>query len=65
MLLQADIEATILEFLPFAFYLNKEGKAEEWYEKLKISDSSICLILNPIQGRRRTVFPVHLSRVDL
>jgi uncharacterized protein len=45
-----DIEATILEFLPFAFYLNKEGKAEQWYERLKTTDSSVCLILNPTQS---------------
>lgn len=42
-----DIDATILEFLPFAFHLYKEGKAEVWHEKLKENDSSICLILNP------------------
>jgi len=30
--------------------LNKEGKAEEWYEKLKLSESSICLIFNPTQS---------------
>ena len=46
---KADIEATILEFLPFAFHLQKEDRAEEWYERLKQSDSSICLILNPTQ----------------
>lgn len=45
-----DIEATILEFLPFAQYLYKEGKAFEWFEKLKETTSSICLILNPTQG---------------
>ena len=45
-----DIEATVLEFLPFAWYLFKEGKAEEWYEKLKASDASICLIFNPTQA---------------
>lgn len=44
---KADIEATVLEFLPFAYYLNQQGKAEEWYEKLKTSDSPICHILNP------------------
>ncbi len=42
-----DIEATLLEFLPFALHLYKEGKAKEWLEKLDKSDSSICLILNP------------------
>lgn len=47
---KADIEATILEFLPFAYYLNLQGKAEEWYAKLKATDSTICLILNPTQG---------------
>ncbi len=45
-----DIEATILEFLPFAHQLHKEGKAFEWLEKLKSTDSSICLILNPTQS---------------
>ncbi len=47
---KADIEATILEFLPFAYYLYQQGKAEAWYEKVKASDSSICLILNPTQS---------------
>ena len=47
---KADIEATILEFLPFAHHLYQLGEAEEWYEKLKVSDSSICLILNPTQA---------------
>ncbi len=45
-----DIEATILEFLPFAHYLHKEGTAFEWLEKLKTTDSSICQILNPSQA---------------
>lgn len=47
---KSDIEATTLEFLPFAHYLYKEGKAEAWYEKLNASDSSICHILNPTQS---------------
>lgn len=45
-----DIEATILEFLPFAHYLYKEGKAFEWLDKLKSTDDHVCLILNPTQG---------------
>lgn len=45
-----DIEATILEFLPFAHRLFIEGKAEEWLEKIKSSNSSICHILNPTQS---------------
>jgi Fe-S-cluster containining protein len=44
-----DIEATILEFLPFAHHLYKHGSAFEWLEKLKGNDSQICLILNPTQ----------------
>ena len=44
-----DIEATILEFLPFAHHLYKEGKADEWLERINSSDSSICHILNPTQ----------------
>ncbi len=44
-----DIEATLLEFLPFAFHLFKNGQAEEWLVKLNKNDSEICAILNPIQ----------------
>ncbi|HQQ97520.1 MAG TPA: YkgJ family cysteine cluster protein [Cyclobacteriaceae bacterium] len=45
--LKPDIEASVLEFLPFAFHLYHTGKADDWYEMCKSSDSSICLILNP------------------
>lgn len=45
-----DIEATILEFLPFAHALYQDGRAFDWLEKLKNPDSSICLILNPTQS---------------
>jgi len=45
-----DIEATILEFLPFAYHLYKEGNAEQWLDVLNQTDSSICLILNPTQA---------------
>jgi uncharacterized protein len=44
-----DIEATILEFLPFAHFLYKQNQAEVWLERLMVSDSSVCLILNPTQ----------------
>ncbi len=47
---KADIEATTLEFLPFAYHLYNEGKAEEWLNKINASDSSICHILNPTQN---------------
>jgi Fe-S-cluster containining protein len=46
---KADIEATILEFLPFAHYLHTQNLAFEWLEKIKSSDAAICHILNPTQ----------------
>ena len=43
-----DIEATVLEFLPFALYLYRQGIAETWLEKLASSDNDgLCVILNP------------------
>jgi len=44
---KADIEATALEFLPFAHYLYEQNLAFEWLDKLK-ENPSICLILNPV-----------------
>jgi uncharacterized protein len=44
---KADIEATILEFLPYAYHLYKNGLALEWHHKLQEENSSICVILNP------------------
>lgn len=45
--LKPDIEATALEFLPFALHLYRTGKADEWYEMCRSIQSSLCLILNP------------------
>lgn len=42
---KADIEATVLEFLPFAYYAFMQDKAEETLEKLKSHPSSICHLL--------------------
>jgi uncharacterized protein len=47
---KADIEATPLEFLPFAFHLYKNDLAFEWLDRIKNSSSSICRILNPTQA---------------
>jgi uncharacterized protein len=44
---KADIEATILEFLPFAYHLYKSGLAIDWQQKLSVESSDICVILNP------------------
>lgn len=45
-----DIEATSLEFIPFAFHVYKNNQAEEWLKCLTETKSSICLILNPTQA---------------
>lgn len=47
-----DIEATVLEFLPFAHYLYSKGAAFQWLEDLKEHASPVCLILNPTQQQR-------------
>ena len=45
-----DIEATILEFLPFAHYLHLKDEAFAWHEKLGTQTDNLCLILNPLQS---------------
>ncbi|HEY0654362.1 MAG TPA: YkgJ family cysteine cluster protein [Chryseosolibacter sp.] len=45
-----DIEATPIEFLPFAHYLYENNLAFEWFDRLRASDDQICLILNPTQA---------------
>jgi len=47
---KADIEATILEFLPFAYHLYHQNQAFEWLEKLEQASSPLCMILNPTQS---------------
>lgn len=51
--LKPDIEATALEFLPFAYYLYKNNTAEAWYEKLKYTEDSLCVLLDrsPLEGK--------------
>ncbi len=46
-----DIEASILEFLPFAYHVYKEGRAEEFLRKTENSDSSICILLQHFLGK--------------
>lgn len=45
-----DIEATVLEFLPFAVHLYRQQAAEHWLERIQHHPTSICLILNPTQS---------------
>lgn len=47
---KADIEASALEFLPFALYLYRNNAAEQWLERLGRNESPVCLILNPTQN---------------
>jgi len=44
---KSNIEASVLEFLPFALYVYKEGKAHEWLEKLAANlDPETCALLD-------------------
>ena len=43
-----DIEASPLEFLPWAFHLFLNDKALDVLEQLKLKSNSICYIYNPI-----------------
>lgn len=45
--LKPDIEATALEFLPFAFELYKKDLALDWLERLQNAESPLCIVLNP------------------
>jgi Fe-S-cluster containining protein len=47
---KSDIEATILEFLPFAQHLYERNEAFAWLEKLETIDTTLCSILDPKQG---------------
>ena len=48
---KADIEASVLEFLPLAYHLYKEKKALEVLEMLQQHDSGYCVILQPFLGQ--------------
>ena len=43
-----NIEATILEFLPFAYHLYQKGKALEFHQLLEASPKGICQVFNPL-----------------
>jgi uncharacterized protein len=44
-----DIEATALEFLPFAHHLYEQDQAFVWFDKLNDSNQAVCHILDPAQ----------------
>ena len=43
-----DINTSILEFLPLAYHLYKQGVAFEWYQNLGNLDSPLCHAFSPI-----------------
>jgi len=47
---KADIEATPLEFLPYALHLIEHNEIELVYEKVLANKSSICLLFTPLTG---------------
>jgi len=50
--MKKDIAASPLEFLPFAYYLYKEGKAEALYERLEeITENSLCVLFSALGDR--------------
>ncbi|MFN6945684.1 MAG: YkgJ family cysteine cluster protein [Cytophagaceae bacterium] len=44
---KADIEATPIEFLPLAYYLYHQGKALDFWEKIKKTEDPFCALFNP------------------
>jgi Fe-S-cluster containining protein len=46
---KANIEATVVEFLPFAHYLYQQNQAFEWLEKLREHERGLCLLFKPTQ----------------
>jgi Fe-S-cluster containining protein len=46
----AHIEATVLEFLPFAHHLYENDKAVQWLSDLKGNQTNICQILEPAKA---------------
>jgi Fe-S-cluster containining protein len=47
---KADIEATVLEFLPFAHHLYQNNKALAWLSDLNNNPGDVCLILEPTKA---------------
>lgn len=46
--LKPNIEASVLEFLPFALYLYKQNIAFDWLEKINgLTDTQLCALYDP------------------
>ncbi|WP_018342650.1 YkgJ family cysteine cluster protein [Cytophaga aurantiaca] len=48
-----NIEASILELLPYAFYLYKNNSAEIVYDRLLLNNSPICNLYQPLQTTKQ------------
>lgn len=44
---KSDIEATILEFLPFALHLHAHNQTFQWLDQIKTLEATLCSILDP------------------
>lgn len=42
--LNPEVDASILEMIPMAYSIHQEGSLDEWFEKLKSSNQSHCLV---------------------
>ena len=63
-----DIEASPLEFLPWAFQQFLEGRALEALDRVKKSPSSICILFSSVvtgRFKQGQVFRVRPSRADM
>lgn len=44
---KADIEATVLEFIPFAYHVYMLRQSEVWLDRLTAREDAVCLFFNP------------------
>lgn len=47
---KADIEATVLEFLPFALHVFERGEAEQWLARFETHEEDVCLLFQSHKG---------------
>jgi len=44
---KADIEATVLEFIPFAYHIYMLRQSEAWLDRFNAHEDPVCLFFNP------------------
>lgn len=47
---KADLEATVLEFLPFAHHLHLTNQLDEWRDRLSGQERKLCLFFEPTRA---------------